>query len=58
MYNYSLGRRRTFSLLSPNTVHCVSALDMEQTPISRNTCSTIKNNILLTSTRQLLKRKP
>lgn len=42
--------------LSPPTVYCVSALCIGQTSlIGRDTCSTI-NNILLPSTRQLLKR--
>ena len=41
----------------PCAEHCVSALCIDQTsPISRNTCSVIKNNILLAPARQLLKR--
>ena len=47
-----------FGLHSPLTVHCVSALCINQTsPISRNTSSTIKSNILPASTGQLLKRQ-
>ena len=48
-----------FSLLaSPFSpiVHCVSALCIHQTsPIGRNTCLTIENNILLTPRRKPLK---
>ena len=51
--NFSL----PFGHPSPPTVHCASALCINQTsPISRNTCSIINSNILPALTRQLLKR--
>lgn len=41
-----------FRLLSSPTIHCVSALYIEQTlRIGRNTCLTIKSNILPAPTR-------
>lgn len=46
-----------FGLLSPGAVHCASALGIDQTsPISRNTCSTIRSDILTAPIRQLKKR--
>ena len=40
----------------PPIVHCISTLYIDQTScVGRNTCSALKSNILLASTRQLLK---
>ena len=50
--NFSL----SFDFLSPHTMFYVSVLCIDQTSlISKNTCLTMKNNILLASIRQFLK---
>ena len=46
-----------WSPLSPHCALCICTWHRPNFPIGRNTCSTIKTNILLASARQLLKRQ-